>query len=85
MHQAGSQQAAVGRQQLPGQEAQETGVIEGLSLTHFSTNAVLVQGGSWRLDKCDISTNRRTARASTAVNIRDGYAPREASLPTRIL
>lgn len=51
----------------------EIGVIEGLSFEHFDEESVILQGGSWRLDKCSIGSSRR-GRASTALLVRNGAA-----------
>ena len=52
----------------------ECGVIEGLQITHFMEEACVVQGGSWRLDSCTVSSSRASGRASTALRVRNGAA-----------
>lgn len=50
------------------------GVIEGLTISHYSENAVIIRGGRWALVGCKISASsgKRTARGSAAIIIRDG-------------
>ena len=57
-------------------KSQKVGLIEGLTLSHFSENAIVVQGGNWKLVDCDISASRRTSRACTAITVKDGCALR---------
>ena len=59
---------------LAASSSQGVGVIEGLALSHFSENAVVVQGGNWKLVDCHISASRRTSRACTAITVKDGCA-----------
>lgn len=63
--------AIVGNPLKPASE--ELGLVEGLRASHYNDEAVVVDGGAWRLTSCSIISSRKV-RACTAVRVRTGGA-----------
>ena len=62
-----------GSQKLRGEERSNvTGVVEGLCTRHYMEPAIWLNGGSWQLIQCELGASRRGARASTAIDMREG-------------